>query len=248
MSRVVPFAFLMTAGGGGGGFPVTDDPDGWWRADFASPWSPTASAGTSGANGNLTVSGAVGGTAVNGKTPGTFDGTNDFCALATAAPGDVMSVSTMTMIVLAKASAASAPATDFYDDEPLISSQGGNHALVFTSSGVRAGCYDGSSRQTVSIAVSTGVWFMAAARFDKTGAGNVKCRVCSAGSTTDATPVAIPGTPGALGADLFVGKNYAGVAFLGTDVLEVVTYKRAVTDAALVNWKSYFNSRYGLSL
>src|SRR5262245_903161 len=32
--------------------------DGWWRAPYADPWTPTASAGASGSNGNLTSSGS----------------------------------------------------------------------------------------------------------------------------------------------------------------------------------------------
>jgi hypothetical protein len=229
--------------------PATLSLTGWWRANYASPWTPTASAGTSGSNGNLlSQGGTTSGTAVNGLTPAQLDGTNDYLDLSTALATDVMDDDNTTLVILAKASAAVAAAANFYDDEGLITGSNGNQALVFTSSGVRMGVFDTASRQTTSIAVSTGVWFMAAGRIDKTGTGTVKCRVAAAGTTTDATPVAIPGTPGAVGANMLIGRNYAGAAYLGCDVLEIMTAKSVLSDADLVNIESYFNSRYGLSL
>jgi hypothetical protein len=231
--------------------PTTSDPAGWWRASFSGvPWTPTASAGTSGSNGNLTqaLTPPTTGTAVNGFTPALFDGTNDWLGLATASATDVMNASDMTFFGLFKVTSAVAATSNFYDDEPMMGASNGNHALVFTSSGVRAGVFDTASRQTTSIATSTGIWFMAAGRVDKSGTGTVKCRVSAAGTTTDATPVSIPGTPAALGSDMWIGKNYASAAFLAFEALEIVTYKRVLSDAELTDWKTYFNSRYALSL
>lgn len=225
--------------------PATLSLDGWWRASYANPWTPTASAGTSGSNGNLTGTSTASGTNVNGLTPVTLNGTTAFESLATAAVTDLVTTTAATYIVLAKASASTAAATDFYDDPGLLAPSSGNTSLAFTSSGVRMGTFDTAARQTVSIAQPTGAWFMAAGRI---ASGNVKCRVSSAGSTTDATPVAIPGSPLTLGSDLYIGKNYAAAKWFAGDVLEIMMSKTALSDADLANIKSYFNSRYGLSL
>lgn len=230
--------------------PTTSDPTGWWRANATEyngiPFTPTASAGSSGSNGDLTSSSApTTGTAVNGFTPASLNGTTHFFSLEDVAVGSLFSaVTAMTIIVLAKAAGSTAAAADFYDDPALGMTSGGNQGLVFTSSGVRFGIFDSGTKQTASISQSTGAWFMAAGRVDS---GNVKCRVASGGTTTDATPVAI-GTPGALGSDFFVGKNYASAKFFNGDILEIVTYSYAVSDSVLTNWQSYFNSRYALSL
>lgn len=235
-----------TSGGGGGGFdPTTSDPTGMWLASYANPWTPTASAGTSGANGNLTGTNTSAGAAVNGYTPVNLNGTSAFLSLATANVTDLVTTTAATYIILAQTSAAVAAAAAFYDDPGLMMPSSGNAGLVFTSSGVRMGTYDTAPRQTVSIAQATGAWFMAAGRID---AGNVKCRVSCGGVTADATPVAIPGAPSALGSDLFVGKNYVGAKWVAGQALAIVTYNYAVTDTVLDNWKSYFNTTFALSL
>lgn len=222
--------------------PATLSLDGWWRASYSgSPWTPTASAGTSGSNGNIITLGTAPGTgsAVNGLTPADFNGTTQSLQLDTASTTDILANASMTMIVLANADASTAAASDFYDDPGFVMDAGGNAGLVFTSSGVRAGVFAASTGQTTHIAQSTGAWFMAAMRYDGT---NVKCRV----NSTDATPVA-KGSP-TMSANTVFGRNYAGAKFFDGKVLEIMTAKTALSDADLTNIKSYFNSRYGLSL
>ncbi len=226
--------------------PATLSLDGWWRASYGgSPWSPTASAGTSGSNGTLVTAGVAPsvGSAVNGLTPATFNGTSQAFGSGTAAMTDLVTATAMTLIVLVKASASVAIASNFYDDPLLIGDSGGNVGLVFTSSGVRAGAYSGGSNQTTSIALATGAWALCAMRYD---GSHVKCRVSKASGTTDATPVA-SGTP-SLGAGPYIGKNYAAAKFFAGDILEVMTSKTVLSDANLVSIVSYFNSRYALSL
>lgn len=223
--------------------------DGFYLADGSnyngSPWTPTATAGTSGSNGNIVTFGTApsNGTAVNGKTPATFNGSTQALALDTASSTDMWTASAMTLVILAKASASTAAATDFYDDPGLISDGTGNAALVFTASGVRAGVFNASSGQTTHIAQSTGAWFMAAMRYDNT---NVYCRVASGGSTTDATPVA-KAAP-SIGANTFFGRNYAGAKLFAGDVLFFGLAKTVFSDADLVNVESGLNSYFGLSL
>jgi hypothetical protein len=223
--------------------------DGFYLADGTnyngSPWTPTATAGTSGSNGNIiTLSAApTNGTAVNGKTPAAFNGSTQALQLDSAVSTDMWTNAAMTLVVLAKASASTAAASDFYDDPALISDSGGNAALVFTSSGVRAGVFSGSSGQTTHIAQSTGAWFMAALRYNNT---NVYCRVASGGTTTDATPVA-KGAP-SIAANTVFGRNYAGAKFFAGEVLFYGLAKTVFSDADLVNVESGLNSYFGLSL
>lgn len=245
---MIPFSFWKA--GSAPAFDLTTLAwDGLYRADGTnyngSPWTPTASAGTSGTNGNIiTLSSApTNGSAVNGKTPATFNGTTQALQLDTAVSTAMWTNAAMTLVVLAKASASTAAASDFYDDPALVGDSGGNAALVFTASGVRAGVFNGSSGQTTHIAQATGSWFMAALRYDNT---NVKCRVCSGGSTTDATPVA-KAAP-SIAANTVFGRNYAGVKFFAGDVLFFGLAKTVFSDADLVNVKSGLSSYYGLSL
>lgn len=242
----LPFAFWKSAGGTYD--PATLSLDGWYRASYGgSPWSPTASAGTSGANGTLVTSGVAPsvGTAVNALAPAAFNGSTQALVAGTAVTTAMISAGSMTLIALFKGAAAVAAAANFYEDPAMITDGGGggNIGLVYTASGVRAGVFQGASNQTTSIALATGVWAMCAMRFD---GSNVKCRVSQASGTTDATPVA-SGNP-AFGSALFFGKNYAAAAFLQGDILEVMTSKTVLTDANLVSLRGYFNSRYALSL
>src|SRR4051812_26313751 len=101
--------------------PATLDPSGYWLAPYASPWTPTASAGTSGSNGTLVTSGTAptSGTAVNGYAPASYAGTPQALVTNTATGTTLWSLAAGTTIVIAKASAAVAEAADFYDD-PLL--------------------------------------------------------------------------------------------------------------------------------
>jgi hypothetical protein len=228
--------------------PATLSLDGWYKASYGgSPWSPTASAGTSGANGTLVTSGVAPGVgaAVNALDPASFDGATTGLVTNTAAMSDMISVGSMTLIVLFKGAVAVAATANFYDDPALVTDGGGggNVGLVYTSSGIRAGVFQGASNQTNSIALATGVWALCALRFN---GSTVKCRVSQAGGTTDATPVA-SGNP-AFGSAMFVGKNYAATKFLQGDILEVMTSKTELSDANLVSIRGYMNSRYALAL
>lgn len=227
--------------------PATLSLDGWYRASFGGdPWTPTASAGSSGSNGNLIAVAAAPptvGTSVNSLDPATFNGTTQALSTGTAATTDLITAASLTVVMLIKASAATAIAADFYSDPALMTDGSGNWGLVFTDGGVRAGTFVGSTHQTTSIALATGVWALAAMRYD---GANIKCRVSQASGTTDATPVA-SGNPTLVAAPYW-GRNYAGAAFFAGDVLEIMTSKSVLSDANLASLTGYANSRYGLSL
>lgn len=218
---------------------------GWWRASYSGvPWSPSNSAGTSGSNGTLgaSVVAPTTGSAVNGFTPAVFNGSTQAFAPNTAGSTDLITASALTAVVLFNASSLAAQAANFYDDAALATDNGGNWGLMVNSSGVRAGVFDSSTHQTTAISVGTGAWHMAAMRF--TG-GTIKCRVDS----TDAANVTSVGNIGGFPASTpFFGKNFAVAAFYAGSILEIMTVKSALADSDLANIKSYFNSRYALSL
>lgn len=227
------------SGGGGGGGPSVDYPvnlnlNGWWRADYELPWASQPSAGASGKERPLIINGndgPVAGTPVNGFVPASFDGVEEMLG----------SPVEFTVIVLAKATAASAPAANYYDEPGLYTDDGGGFtALTFTSSGVRAGISAPSTNQTAFIAQPTGQWFMAAMRYD---GAQLRARV----NSTDTAPVAVNDSPVPLYPPR-VGANYSYTSFFKGDILEVLRAPIALSDAELDGVRGYFNSRYGLTL
>ncbi len=219
------------------GLPLT----GWWRASYAgSPWTGTASAGSSGSK-NLTeaTNPPAAGTAVNGLTPAAFDGTNDRLANATAM-SSIFTAAAGTFVVIAKTNAAAAPAAGPYDDPTFFSDPAiGAVGLGWNTSGVRAFLTDGSYK-TATIAQGTGSWFMACMRWDS---ANLSLDI-NGGATTNVAAGAISNVTGTLR----IGANYAAAAFLNGSILEVMTAASKLTDTDRNNIKSYFNARYALSL
>lgn len=235
---------IVAGGGGGGGFdPTTLSLTGYWKASYAGvPWTPTATAGSSGSNGNLTADGTAPdtGTSVNGLTPATFNGTTQGFQAGSASTFVNGGTSVFSVVGLFYADASTAAATDFYDDPTLFGDVSGNWGLVFTASGVRAGKYTSSSQQTTHIAQATGAWFLAAMTYDGTDI------VCYVNSTTSTKTVV--GTPGALSGNLKIGKNYTGAKLLQGRALELMTAQSVLSGSDIANIRSYFNTTYGLSL
>jgi hypothetical protein len=216
---------------------------GWWRAPYAgSPFTPTASAGTSGANGNLITSGAAPtvGTSVNGYAPASCNGTTQSFVPGTAPGTDLWTAAAGTSIVLAKAASGIAATANFYDEPCLATDNSGNLGMSFTTSGVRAGVYIAGSKQTAFIAQATGAWFMAAGRWDST---NVNLRV----NSTDATPVAAAGVVG-VGSGAGFLRNYISAQWFEGDALEIITARTALTAANLSDIRSYMATRYNQAL
>jgi hypothetical protein len=232
----------LPAWAGGASFdPATLSLTGWWRGSYAgSPWTPTASAGGSGGNGNLAeaTNPPATGAAVNGFTPADCDGTNDILTAAnqlstyvTAAAGSI--------VVLFRADVAAADGL-VYDSPGLVGDNLG-FLLGFTDAGVRPGIYDGSSWKELSVACSAAAWH--AAQFKWSG-GTMYCRVDSgAWSSVAAGSISSVAQP-MLGG----GQNVNGGDFFNGQIMEVLTASSALSDADMANVVSYFNARYGLSL
>lgn len=201
------------------------------------PWVSAASAGSSGSTGNWTeaadsIAPSVGAT-VNGVATASFDGTDDRLVSASAAGSFVSTAAGAIFAVFERPSSPVAPATDFYDDPPIVAASTGNMGLVVTSSGVRGGIYGGGTKQTAHITCGAG-WHTAALRWNGT---DVRTRL----DTTDATPVAAASSDG-LG-NLQLARQYTGAKHLQCRMLEVLL-AAAFTDADLAKMRDYYRLKY----
>jgi hypothetical protein len=238
------------AGGAATFNPATLSLTGWWRASYsASPWTPTASAGASGTNGDLTEgsNAPAAGAAVNGFTPADFDGTNDILTSA-AANASLYSTTAYTLVQLVYLD--SFALVDPGAASPFTCPGGlGNHAGDggpvggFAGSGAsgvfRFGHVDAGGWDSAAVSVSTGAWMMVAACFDNS---NVMVSL-NAGAQTSKAQGTVVGMAG-FG---IIGRNYLSAQFADMKVLEVMTSNTNLS-ASLTNIRSYFNSRYGLAL
>jgi hypothetical protein len=224
--------------------PSTLDMTGWWRADFSgSPWTATASAGSSGTNGSLTegTNPPSVGAAQNGLTPADFDGTNDQITAANAVT-TYLTNAAGTVIVLFRADTAAADpgAAAYYNAPGLFGNTGVLH-VGFADAGVRFGYYDGSSHDSVAAACATGAYHAALCRYNST---TQEVQIDSAGATGSmARGAAALDT----GTAPVCGPTFAA-GFYDGRILEIMTFDRRITDGEWTDIVSYFNDRYGLSL
>ncbi len=220
--------------------PATLSLTGWWRASFGgAPWTPTASAGTSGAHGNLIAGTAPGvGTAQNTLTPADFNGTTHRLVSATATTSFVSQAAGTIVAVFLSDSAVAQSAG--YDDPTILTNGNAEFALRFTSSGAGAMVYDGGYK-LVNAACGTGAYHIAMARWNSTIVG------VTVDSGAEVTLSA--GALATLTADtLIVGTNYASGAFFDGRLLDLMVANTALTATDFGHIKSYANSRYALSL
>lgn len=214
---------------------------GWWRASYGgSPWSPTASAGSSGSNGNLaeaTNPPAVG-TAQNGLTPADFDGTNDVLTNATAF-STLFTASAGSIIVLFLADVAVAAGLVYDDPGLFVDGSNGFLSANYSDSGFRAYVDDGATK-SVSVAASTGAYHVGQMKWNGT---NLSARVDSGSWSSTAC-----GNASNLAGTVKVGPNYAGVQFFNGRILELMCAASALADATFTDIVGYINSRYALSL
>ncbi len=217
---------------------------GWWRADGSnyagSPWTPTASAGTSGAAGNLTSgSPMTTGATVNGFVSASNDGTN---TLANASNVDAF-VSTgagafVALVYLDSVGADAGAGIAVLNGDGVMGTSGAAFiGMSFSASGLRSFLNDGGYAEPAAIALSTGAWHMVMMRWD----GATFEQSVDAG-----TPTSVGTTgPALLAFPLEIGRSFGGI--MAGDVLEIILAP-VLTDVNLTNIKSYFNTRYALSL
>lgn len=217
---------------------------GWYRASYGgAPWSGLASAGASGAK-TLQTNGADPsvGTALNGFTPATFNGTTQNLKDAVAHINDYISVSAYRVVILANINSPPAPAPQPYLDPGILGDGGGGYwGITVNSSSFSMFHYD-SSYEVITRPIASG-WHMIDASFD---GSNLHLSI-DAG--TPATPVAVANlNAGTSGEDVRVGSNYLPNVFFSGSIAEIITADTVLLNATSVDFKNYFNTRYALSL
>jgi hypothetical protein len=240
MSAAFPFAFWK-APPSAAFDPATLTLTGWWRGSYSgSPWTGTASAGSSGSRDLTEATNPPGtGSAVNGFTPADFDGTNDVLTNATAI-STLLSASAWSMWALVNLDAINTNNADVWLNDPILNDSGAFWGVHLKSGGtVHAYQWDGASK-SVSETVSTGGWALVQAKYNGT---NLLLRVNS-GSWQSAAAGNISTLTGTLRA----GVTPTGGHALDGKVLELALAASALSDANFDNVKSYVNSRYALSL
>lgn len=218
---------------------------GYWRAPYAgSPMVAMASAGASGANGNLTTRGVAPsvGTPVGGKAPAVFNGSTTALGAAHAFStfGTAGSYSGWAIVYVAAISTDSA-FPSLYDNN-TIWSNGAYAGVVLRSSGsVVLFHYDGFFQHEASVAIATGAWCLVHWKYDGT---NMRIGVNGTWGTATAAANCAD-----LTSTLCVSEDYSGVRALNGSLLEMAHTDAIITDPTIASIKgSYALSRYGLSL
>lgn len=220
---------------------------GWWRAgDYASgTWTGRASAGASLGRDLVQATGGsqpAAGATVNGFTPPDFDGTND--SLPTVAPvyiTDLVSASAGLIAVVfnADTSAAAQASPNFNNDRAIFSDTAGRIGIAHTSTGVRAYCYNGTTRvATTLITAPTGVWGVALAWWDST---NLSCQFNSGSPQSVAEGGAIT-----FAATTLARAGLASTGFFDGRVAEILTMNTTPSLDFIENVRSYLSNRYAI--
>jgi hypothetical protein len=228
--------------------PATLSLTGWWRASYAgSPWTPTASAGSSGSNGNLAhaTNAPDVGAAVNGFTPADFipantdrldNASGNINTFVSSAAGSIW------CLFYADAAFTDLGSAQYYQNPSfLVNATDGYLGFGFSTSGVRLGSYSGSSFDSVAAACATGGWHLAQARWNTT---TKEVRVDGGSWQTLAHAVSI----GSLTSGFRVGCNYVVSQLFDGRILDLGTAQSRLSDTNFDDIRSYCNSRYGVAV
>jgi len=221
--------------------PASLNPTRWFRATYPTgTWTDeTATANATEDSADVTQ-----GTAVNGLSPAHFAGPSGSNFFRCGDNNTAYGASAGSIVVLFKpATAPTNNASTILINGGLVSVQGaGVFQCAFSDTGFRASAYDGSYHEC-TVAASVSNWHVGAAKYDNT---NVQARteatVFASASTASSAPTLTTD-------DVLLGTSFQGVnnTFDG-DILEILLFDTALSDADVDNLIGYFNDRYALSL
>lgn len=221
--------------GGGSSFSLASLP---WTVYLeapytGSPWSGTASAGTSGANAFSDGTPPSVGAALN--TFNTADVNGSTQQLVGAAMSTYLTASAFTILALFNADTAPAAG----DDQPsLFGDVNGYVGLGFNTNGITAYTYDGATKTRAS-AQATGAWCLGMAKLDAgqlyVGRNGVWGTPVACGNVGDLTGVAR------------IGNSWSATRFDGR-LARILVANVAVSDANIASILADTNTRYGLAL
>ncbi len=219
----------------------------WYQPNFTgSPWTPTASAGTSGANGNLAEATNPPATsaALNGLTGANFDGTNDQLSNATIM-SDLLDNAAGSIAVFFHADTAHVDGGEaaYYTASALFTDDtNGFLCLSFNAAGCRLGCFNGANFHAVTAACGTGAPHVVMARWSS-GTGNIEIRVDSGAWQVLSRSVVMSGGDGNR-----TGANYNAAELFDGVIYERFTEKARWSDAEADEIKDYLNTKYATAL
>lgn len=223
--------------------PATLALSGWWRASYAgSPWTPTASAGSSGSNGNLAeaLNAPSTGSAVNGLTPAAFDGADDILTSANAMSTYIDAAAYSGWGLLNVTSSSTDDGSAWLNDGLFSSASSQYLGLGFRSSNkVKMYHFDSADFDGPEANFTFGAWQLAQWRY---GGTNLELRV-NGGSWASYAKSSVAD----LTENIIVGRQSAS-PFMTGSVLELAFSKSALTDTDFDNVRAYASARYGLSL
>ncbi len=217
---------------------------GYWRANYGGdPWSATATSGTSSFTGSLDggSSGALAptvGASQNSKTPAEYDGATLYQNNATDA-STLFTTTAATIVCLFRASAAPTATGNIYDDPAIYCDANADFGLTFTASGIAGFAYDGGY-QTQAVACGTGAYHLVRFRIDGANLGITLDN--GSEQTVSCSTLAV------LTGGVQVGQGYAGLAYFGGRILELMLLPTVLSDADYVSFGQYCQTVYALSL
>lgn len=240
--------YAMTMGGGVAAYtPAQQSLTAWYRASYTgSPWAANASNGASGSNGNFTeaTNPAISGTALNGLTPASFNGTTRILTGAQNLSTYITTAAWSLSVLVKPASTVVARSVGAGYNDPAIIAETvqGYWYLTYTTSGVTIGHYNSVAGvwKEATQACSSGAWHLVHAWFDGV---NISIAVDSVAATSTASTEQFLTGTGAVK----MGRNFAA-AFAPCDIAEVIIAATNLGATARGNIRSYVNSRYGLIL
>jgi hypothetical protein len=222
---------------------------GWW-SDYPGtpPWTGTASAGTSATHPLVfSTSNPTAGSPVNGHVPAVLDGISQWLWTSPSDAQDFFdpagNAGTIIALVNASAYGPSAGAGLPYDAASIVGTYGGGYVIFgWDSVGFRTALHDGAYEDNGSIAVALSTWVCLQMKWNGT---NLKARVNGgAWQTIAAGTGTYPGVTEAIA----LGTNYAGAAFFPGQILDVILAPTALPDGTLDSIRSYYDTRYGVSV
>jgi hypothetical protein len=214
---------------------------GWFRDYGGSPWNGTASQGGSSSGVMSWPTGSETpsvGTAVDGHGTMSADGVDDLLRDPTLTMSSYLSSSAYTVVMLVKPKGGATAAASTYDDQQLFYCGGDAFGIGWSTSGVRAWHYDGSTfAGTGWAACAANQWHIVVVTF---GSGTLSVsvdlgplRTASRGNAT---------LLGGAGAVPRIAK--ANSIFTNMELLELMTATSALSAGTISEIRSYLRARY----
>lgn len=184
------------------------------RAAYAgSPWTSTASAGTSGGR---TASEATNppsiGAALNGLATASFDGANDQLTL-NGTGGDYYTSASLSGFALIKPTAAQTATGAVVNDPAILADNGGAGGLTYTNEGVTLYVQTSGGLKTAAIPVPTGVWSFVSWRYTHDGASSGSVQVGRNGAPSATSTANDASNLDPSFRTVYVGRNYNAAKF-----------------------------------